>query len=211
MMSINFRGCVASLLLMVSLPMISLSAWSAAPGATPHQVVEQVTIDLMNVIKTGQQALKTNPDEYYASVSKVLEPSVSFDYIARNVMGPTAEQATDAQKAKFAETFKLGLVKTLAKGMANYSDLKITVVPPKEDISGQKRVEVLQEVAGGDKTNQVSYTMAQDKTGEWKLINVILNGVNLGKSFRDQFAQSLKQNGNNIDAVIAGWNSEPKT
>ena len=47
--------------------------------------------------------------------------------------------------------------------------------------------------------------MAKNKSGEWKLINVVLNGVNLGKSFRDQFAQAMKQNDNNIDKVIATW------
>ena len=68
-----------------------------------------------------------------------------------------------------------------------------------------KRVEVVQEVAAADGTSRISYTMAQNKSGEWKLINVVLNGVNLGKSFRDQFTQAMKQNDNNIDKVIATW------
>ena len=47
--------------------------------------------------------------------------------------------------------------------------------------------------------------MAQNNSGEWKLINVVLNGINLGKSFRDQFAQAMRQNDSNIDKVIATW------
>lgn len=189
----------------------ALSSLSFAGTPGPHQVVEKVTQDMMAVVKGGDQALKANPDQYYAKVGKVLDTVVSFEFIAKNVMGPTWDQASPAQRSQFTEAFRSGMVKTLAKGMGNYQDLKIQVLPPKGDISGQKRVDVQQEVAGADKTHQISYSMALDKNNEWKLVNVVLNGVNLGKSFRDQFTQALKQNNNNIDAVTQGWNAEPKT
>ena len=186
-----------------------MSAICAAEAAGPHQVVEQVTQQMMAVVKGGDQALKTNPDQYYEKVGKVLDGVVSFEFIAKNVMGPSWEQATSEQRSQFTQAFRSGMVKTLAKGMGNYQDMKIQVLPPKADIAGQKRVDVQQEVVGADKTHQVSYSMGLDKNGEWKLVNVVLNGVNLGKSFRDQFTQALKQNNNSIDAVTKGWNAEP--
>ena len=50
----------------------------------------------------------------------------------------------------------------------------------------------------------VSYTMVQ-LDGQWKLRNVIINGINIGKLFRDQFADSMQRNGNNLDKTIDGW------
>ena len=35
--------------------------------------------------------------------------------------------------------------------------------------------------------------------------NVIINGINVGKLFRDQFAQSMQSNRNDLDKTIAGW------
>ena len=35
--------------------------------------------------------------------------------------------------------------------------------------------------------------------------NVIINGINIGKLFRDQFAQSMQSNRNDLDKTIAGW------
>ena len=183
----------------------SVTAAEAAKGETPHQVVQGVTDSVMSVIKGGEQTLKENPDAYFAMVRKSLETTVSFPFIAKNVMASYWDQANEAQREQFTETFTRGMVETLGKGLANYSDLKITTLPPDGDVSAMKRVEVIQEVAGADGTSRISYTMAQNKSGEWKLINVVLNGVNLGKSFRDQFAQSMKQNDNNIDKVIATW------
>lgn len=181
-------------------------AADAAKGETPHQVVQNVTNSVMKVIKNGEKALKENPDQYFTQVRESLEPTVSFGFIAKNVMASHWDKASEEQRNQFTETFTRSMVETLGKGLANYSDLKITTLPPAEgDVSAQKRVEVIQEVAAADGTSRISYTMAQNKGGEWKLINVVLNGVNLGKSFRDQFTQAMKQNDNDIDKVIATW------
>lgn len=171
----------------------------------PHQVVQNVTDGVMDVIKGGERALKENPEAYFSRVRETLEPSVSFSFIAKSVMASYWEQANQTQREQFIETFTRSMVETLGKGMANYTDLKITTLPPQGDINSEKRVEVIQEVAAADGTTRISYTMAKNNSGEWKLINVVLNGVNLGKSFRDQFAQSMKQHDNNIDKVISTW------
>ncbi|HEY6528266.1 MAG TPA: ABC transporter substrate-binding protein [Cellvibrionaceae bacterium] len=199
-----WRGCV------VFFVACALSSMSQAAASGPHQAVEQVTQQMMAVVKGGDQALKANPEQYYEKVGKVLDSVVSFEFIAKNVMGATWDQATVAQRSEFTQVFRAGMVKTLAKGMGNYQDLNIRVLPPKGEINGQKRVDVQQEVTGADKTHQISYSMALDKNNDWKLVNVVLNGVNLGKSFRDQFTQALKQNNNNIDAVTKGWNEAAK-
>jgi phospholipid transport system substrate-binding protein len=180
-------------------------AMAQTPHAAPHEVVKSVTESVMAVIKNGEKALKENPEQYFAQVRSTLEPSVSFSFIARNVMASYWDQATEEQRNRFTEAFTRGMVETLGKGLANYSDLKIITLTPEGNLAELKRVEVVQEVAAADGTSRISYTMAVNKTGEWKLINVVLNGVNLGKSFRDQFAQSMKQNDNNIDKVIANW------
>ena len=53
----------------------------------------------------------------------------------------------------------------------------------------------------------VSYTL-EKINGEWKLRNVIINGINIGKLFRDQFSDAMQRNGNNLDATINGWAGE---
>ncbi len=174
-------------------------------GSTAHAVVTKVTEDTISVIQQNKALLTENPSAYFAKVQAVLEPVVMFDFIAKTVMGNTYAKASPAQRETFATVFKQGMVETFAKGMANYSDFEINVLPPKADQSGQRKIEVLQEVKGKDGTLTVSYTMASTKDGEWKLINVVLNGVNLGKSFRDQFTQAMRQHNSDIDKVIANW------
>jgi hypothetical protein len=37
---------------------------------------------------------------------------------------------------------------------------------------------------------------------------VIINGINIGKLFRDQFADAMQRNGNDLDKTIDGWAGE---
>ena len=53
----------------------------------------------------------------------------------------------------------------------------------------------------------VQYTLGKIN-GEWKLRNVIINGINIGKLFRDQFADAMQRNGNDLDKTINGWAGE---
>ena len=44
-----------------------------------------------------------------------------------------------------------------------------------------------------------------DKGGDWRMINVVLNNINLGKQYRTEFSSKLKDFNGDIDAVIDYW------
>jgi phospholipid transport system substrate-binding protein len=52
---------------------------------------------------------------------------------------------------------------------------------------------------------EVLYQMGQSKEGDWKLRNVIIESVNLGEIYRDQFLASARQEDGDLDAVIDSW------
>nr|WP_277610947.1 ABC transporter substrate-binding protein [Microbulbifer celer] len=181
----------------------------ASAAQNPYSMIEGVSSDLLGVIRSNGQHLKSNPQRYYSAVDRVLEPVVDFNFIARGVMGRYAKQATPDQRARFAKAFRRDLVATFARGVATFGDLDVKVVNPGSAPSGN-RVNVLQEVRSNEGLTKVSYTLVRNRSGQWKLINVILNGVNLGKTFRGQFAQSMQANGGDIDKVIASWSAADK-
>lgn len=206
----NIKGfCLAAT---VALAFLLMSQSSFAAGAVkqvgPHEVVQGITDGMMQVIRGEGELYKKDPKRYFANIQKKLEPSVGFRYIAKNVMGKYGKAATPKQREKFTKVFTGSLVETLGKGMSTYSDLKVSTLPfdsSKGDLSVLRKVEVVQQIEAIDGTTKVSYTMAKNKSGQWKMINVVLNGINLGKQFRNQFTQSMKQNDNDIDKVISLW------
>jgi phospholipid transport system substrate-binding protein len=181
---------------------------SKESALSPHDLVNTTTEKLMGVVKAKQATYEKNPGKYFSEVESLLEPVVDFDFIARSVMGAYWKTATAEQQGAFIKVFKKGLVETYAKGMAKFNDLKVEVLPPEAVNPEFGKVTVMQKVAAADGVNKVAYTMGRRKTdASWKLLNVVLDGVNLGKTFRSQFAQSVKEHDGNLDAAIAGWAS----
>ncbi|MDN5534893.1 ABC transporter substrate-binding protein, partial [Pseudomonas sp.] len=81
-----------------------------------------------------------------------------------------------------------------------------TVGSEKKD--GEDRASVDMTVKGNNgAVYPVSYTLTL-LNGEWKVRNVIVNGINIGKLFRDQFADAMQRNGNDLDKTIDGWAGE---
>jgi len=174
---------------------------------SPHRLVGEVTREMFAIVEKyngGQE----NSDQYYKEITELLEPVVDFDFIARAVMGSYRKDASEEQASRFAEIFKKGLVKTYAKGVAGYVNSEIKVLPPREKDANKRRVSVYQEVRHEGSIHQLSYTMVQNRADEWKLINLVLDGVNLGRSFRSQFQQAAKQQNGNLDKVINNWLDE---
>lgn len=200
---------ISGAILMLSMASIFMLAQGVAaeeqpPKAQePQVIVEQATKELFAAVKSNNAAGKKT-DAFYAEVTRILDTVVDFPFIANAVMRKSGKAATPAQVEKFTVAFKNGLVKTYAKGIANYADSTITTLPVSAK-AGARRVSVDQDVSDKGTTHRLSYTMAQNKAGQWKLINVVLNGVNLGESFTSQFDQAMIKNNNDIDKVIDNW------
>lgn len=171
----------------------------------PHQIVQELTVKVIDVVESSGLDPAKDPEGFVEALSEVLDPVIAFEFIARQVMGNHAKSVAVEQVSQFSESFKLGLVNTYGKGVSGFDDLTITVLPPVADAAPSRRVSVVQELKALNGTNEVTYIMGQNKSKEWKVINIYLNGVNLGSTFRTQFAATVKKNNGDVDKTINEW------
>jgi phospholipid transport system substrate-binding protein len=54
----------------------------------------------------------------------------------------------------------------------------------------------------------ITYKVRNDGSGNWLIINIIVNGVNLGLTFRNQFQALATEHSENIDLIIQNWTSD---
>ena len=181
---------------------------------SPYQLIDAVTKEVLAEIDRHRAELDASAEEalkqqqfncFVGEVDRILGQIVDFDWIALKVMGGDGKVASTEQKAQFAEAFRAGLVETYGRGLLSYSSEKIVLLPA-ADIGDKRKVTVHQQIVGAEATYPLDYTMGL-KDGQWKVINVIINGINLGKTFRGQFTQSSQKNKGDIDKVIASWDS----
>lgn len=188
----------------------TFGSFSVQAAESPaHDLVRDVSQQVETLL-ADYRAGKLDGDEgLNDGVAKILEPVVSFTRIAAGVMGSHRKTATKEQKKAFVEKFKTELIRTYAKGMVGLGEFKITVIDPQESVEGKRRVSVLQNAVTAKGTTRIAYTMAQSrKTKQWKLINVVLDGVNMGKTFAGQFSDAMQRHGHDLDAVIASWGTQ---
>lgn len=208
-MSVLAKKFITPLLLLAGLLAAGVLTVPASLAAQqePQALVEQVTEELFTVTKAHKGG-EAKPEVFYAEVGKILDRVVDFRYIARAVMGKEAfTKASPEQRSKFADAFKSGLVRSYSKGIAGYADSEIKVVGATVSAKDPNRAVVRQEVTYEGNVHQLSYSMRREAE-DWKVINVILNGVNLGQSFSSQFSAAMRKEGGDVDKVIAGWLAE---
>jgi len=199
-----------------------MTSVALASAQTPDQLVTQTTERVLTLAKEAQAYYAKDPERLNKQVDEVMQDVVDFDGFARGVMGTYASEQrykalkTDAERAafkariaRFTETFRHGLIETYAKGLLKFNGQRIETVAGRSSVNGVNAT-VVQNIHGdADKPYVIQYTLRKDRSGSWKLRNVIIEGVNLGQTYRNQFASSAEQYRGDIDQVIANWRVEP--
>ncbi|WP_220802714.1 phospholipid-binding protein MlaC [Pseudomonas sp. NCCP-436] len=187
------------LALLAAMPLLAL----AAPSA--HEVVQQTTDTLLADLKANKEHYRNDPNAFYQALNDILGPVVDVDGISRGVMTVRySRQASAEQMARFQENFKRSLMQFYGNALLEYDNQDIRVLPASTVPEGDRASVGMEIRDGKGVVYPLSYTMVS-LDGTWKLRNVVINGINIGKLFRDQFAQSMQNHRNNLDKVIDTW------
>ena len=197
-------------------------AWAQQTENVPtaYEVVQDTTVQVMAVVVEARSYVDAEPERYYQAVQAVLDPVIDFRGFARSVMGPYASseryRSLDeagrvqlrGQLDRFTEVMRLGLVRTYSKGLLAFGSSRIEVVQPPDDVVESSRVSVRQLIYSDEPEPYVMmYQMGRAKTGDWKLRNVIIESVNLGEIYRNQFQAAARKHDGDLDSVIDSWSS----
>ncbi|MDY7115890.1 ABC transporter substrate-binding protein [Halomonas sp. SSL-5] len=183
-------------------------AVQAAPERTPDQVIRHSVETLTGQIEGRRDHFANNMDELEALVDDSLEDIADFRYIGASVMGRYFSNATPQQRSRFVETFRQTLIDTYAKGLVTFDYRELRVLDAQRAQRHEDQASVDMEVVAEDgAVYPVSYSLRLTG-GEWRVVNVIVNGINLGLTFRNQFDQAMRDNARDYDAVIDGWSPE---
>ena len=200
MISILRRGL---LVLLAALPLMANAV--ASPSA--HDLVQDTTNRLLADLAANKEKYKQSPEAFYDALNGIVGPVVDADGISRSIMTVKfSRKATPEQMARFQDNFKRSLMQFYGNALLEYNNQGITVSPAKEEAADRTTID-MQVKGNNGSIYPVSYTLTKIQ-GEWKVRNVIINGINIGKLFRDQFADAMQRNGNDLDKTIDGWAGE---
>ncbi|MBT9266705.1 MULTISPECIES: MlaC/ttg2D family ABC transporter substrate-binding protein [Pseudomonas] len=191
------------LVLLAALPLLA----NAAPGQSAHDLIQDTTNRMLADLSANKEKYKQDPQDFYTALNTIVGPVVDAEGISKSIMTVKySRKATPAQMQRFQENFKKGLFQFYGNALLEYNNQGITVDPAKDESGDRTSVNMTVKGSNGA-IYPVQYTL-EKISGEWKLRNVIINGINIGKLFRDQFADAMQRNGNDLDKTINNWAGE---
>ena len=215
----RLTGLLATMLLCLvvvqSGPVRAEQATAAQKG--PAEVISDVTAQVMTVVAEADTYFDQDPDRYYQEIDGALAELVDWRGFATAVMGEyysrgrSMDQAGRAnlkrQRDDFAATLREGLIRSYAKGLLAFGGARMEVEGVEASPQSARVASVTQLVYGeADRVYTIRYQMGQYKDGAWRLRNLIIETINLGEIYRNQFSALARDADDDLDRVIAQWN-----
>ena len=177
----------------------------------PHIFIDENAQKMVRVLTEDSSLFETDRVLYENKIKEIFEPMIDFRRVAASVMGKKYYLlATKEERAEFVLIFRDSLLDTYAETLAQWGDSTITTEFPKNKEELSKNVEVKQTLDTGTSKYPISYKLRKSKDG-WKIVNIIINGVNLGLTFRNQFQALAVSHNENISDTLRNWVSDAGT
>lgn len=160
---------------------------------------------LLETVAESKDYFTSDRDRYYAAVESVLTSFVDFTAVAEVVMSRFAESASDAQKQRFASILQTTLTRFYGASLVAYEGQDLVFLPGNEPADPRGDTIVGMELRGSDSSLRLQYQMFLDSNEEWKLKNLSLAGINLGRQYFTQFSALMTKYNNDIDQVLDNW------
>jgi len=181
------------------LALIGLSGLPAQDrsGDTAPVKVMRLVLDRIVVALHDESASNFEKREI---VQGVVNDNLDINIVSRLVLARNWKTFDDEQRIEFAASFRRHLVNTYWRNAKLGTFERIDIVGDREEARGDWTVKSLIVSGGGAGDTKVDYRMRREaledkQLGEWKIIDVIVEGVSLVSNFRSQFQEIVANEG----------------
>jgi phospholipid transport system substrate-binding protein len=172
------------ILILAVVLMIPLQGYAATPKETVESGVNKLLATL------GDPAFKAQTkDARIAQIGEEISAIFDFKELSRRTLGREWKKMKPEQRKEFVQLFKELLQRVYADRLLAYSDQKILF--EKETMLKKGRAEVQSFLQTSDGKKIPLFYRLTNKSGSWKVYDVIIEGVSMVKNYRTQFRKIL--------------------
>ena len=201
---------------------ISATMAGAIDGKTsalgPDKVIRIVTENIMALAIDAPSYFREEPERYFQAVGVELDKVVDFRGFSKGVMGQYAsinryesldkrgQERLHDQLDRFSDVLRDSLIETYGRGLLAFGGSRVKSLEVEFSPTNVRVASVTQYILGdeGEKYT-IRYQMGRYSDGNWRLRNMIIEGINLGEIYRGQFDLAVKEAGGELDLVINSW------
>lgn len=193
----KFRVVITTLLLV---PFLLSVSYAATPSA--EDVIRGTSDKVIERLLAEKEDLQLHPGHLFDLIQELIVPHFDFPVMSRYILGKSSwSSATDGQRMAFTNQFKTLMVSTYAKALLEYSENKIVYLSSEPAPNSRLAVVKTELTAKGSaEITPIHYRLRADSSGEWKIIDIAVDGVSLVGTYRGSFASEIRKNG--LDKLI---------
>ena len=194
-------------ILIFILPIIFLAnSASFANKDAPEDIILSAANNLFSDVEKNKKIYEEDISAFYERVDNILSPIIDFDVLIKSIIGKNNYKNTsDDLRNRFKIALKNQLIRIYAKTIVEYSNSNIKIISTSET-KGFYLVKTELSIGKGKPAFQVIYVMKKSSDKQWKIVEVVANGLRLVKSLRKSLFPEIQENG--IESVINRLESE---
>lgn len=168
---------------------LGLARHAAAADQSPSQVVDGLANQVVPIL----QDKGLTSDQKRERIEEIAYQAMDFQTLSRLVLARNWSKFSPAQQSEFVEQFKQHLSISYGRNVDSYNNEKVRILGERPEERGDVTVQTRILRGGHSDDVLVDYRLRQ-RDGQWKIIDVIVEGVSLVSNFRSQF-QDIVANG----------------
>ncbi|MDQ6621627.1 MAG: ABC transporter substrate-binding protein [Pseudomonadota bacterium] len=178
---------------------IALFAGTAFSQEAPDALVKRVSEDVLQTIKSDPLIQQGNQARIREVIETKLLPNFDFERMTALAVGRSWRTATPEQQKRLVEEFRTLLVRTYSGALNQFRNEAVDYKPLRMNPSDTEVVVRTAVMKSGGSPIPMDYSMQKTASG-WKANDVVVGGVSLVTTYRDEFNATVQSSG--IDGLI---------
>jgi phospholipid transport system substrate-binding protein len=158
----------------------------AAPTATDS--VKTTITEVIRVLEDQGLKQPDRTEERRRRLEKVISDRFSYDEMAKRSLGAQWAKLSDGERQEFVELFRGLLTRSYIGKIEGYSGEQIHYLTERLQ---EGYAEVKTKLATGKTVIPLDYRLL-NKSGDWRVYDVVVDGISLVNNYRGQFAKVIR-------------------
>lgn len=182
-------------LILIALALTLVLASPAPAETSPTELVFGVADQVVDRLRAGRPL---SDDQAYHLVENLILPHLDFESFSRLTLGKHWRQASPEQREAFTREFRSMLMHTYASSLNTYAGETFEHAGERNEGEGRVLVQTRFVRVQGEPV-RVDYRLHR-RDGEWKIYDVVIEGVSLVLNYRSSFGEEISRGG--LDQLI---------
>jgi len=162
---------------------------SAESEVGARAVIAQTVEEVLAVLRDKS----ASTEDRIRSIEEIVYGRFDLYVMSRLVLARNWKRFSEEQKAEYVEEFKRYLTNSYGSRIERYDQQRVEIIGERKEPRGD--VVVRTKIVGGEFEGTLVDYRLRNKTGDWRVIDVVIEGISMVSNYRDQFKSIVSGGG----------------